>query len=39
MQHGRVQVPLAELGVAPGQSFLVHELLDGTRYLWQGDWN
>ena len=39
VQHGRVQVPIWELGLEPGQSYVVEDLLDGTRYAWRGDWN
>ena len=39
MQHGRVQVPLRELGLGPHQSYIVEDLLDDSRYVWQGDWN
>jgi starch synthase (maltosyl-transferring) len=39
MQHGRIQVPIAELGIGPGQSYFVEDLLDGARYVWQGEWN
>ncbi|HWN42890.1 MAG TPA: alpha-1,4-glucan--maltose-1-phosphate maltosyltransferase [Thermoanaerobaculia bacterium] len=31
-----VELDLAALGVEPGQSFQVHDLLTGARYLWQG---
>ena len=39
MQHGRVQLPIAELGIGPSQSYTIEDLLDGTRYVWRGDWN
>ena len=39
MQHGWVEMPLAELGLAPGASYVVEDLLDETRYTWRGGWN
>ncbi len=39
MQHGRIQMPIRELGVGPHQSYVVEDLLDDARYVWQGDWN
>jgi starch synthase (maltosyl-transferring) len=39
MQHGRVRVPLQELGLSPGQPYIVEDLLDETHYTWQGEWN
>jgi starch synthase (maltosyl-transferring) len=39
MQHGRVRVPLQELGVGPHQPYVVEDLLDQARYTWQGEWN
>jgi len=39
LQHGWVEVPLWELGLAPDDPFEVEDLLDGTRYTWRGAWN
>src|SRR6185369_17223477 len=39
LQHGHVQVPIWDLGIAPYQSYVVEDLLDNTRYSWRGDWN
>jgi starch synthase (maltosyl-transferring) len=39
MQHGRVQVPIWELGIAPTQPYVVEDLLDDARYTWHGEWN
>jgi starch synthase (maltosyl-transferring) len=39
MQHGRVRMPIAELGIGPHQSYVVEDLLDDTRYVWRDDWN
>ncbi len=38
-QSGRIRVPLQELGIAPGQPFLVHDLLGGEYFIWPGEWN
>jgi starch synthase (maltosyl-transferring) len=35
-QSGWVEVPLADFQLAPNQSYQVHDLLTGARYLWQG---
>ena len=36
-RHGAwLDLDLAELGIAPGQTFQVHDLLGDARYLWQG---
>jgi starch synthase (maltosyl-transferring) len=39
MQHGFVQLPLAEWGVAPDTTVEVHDLLSDERYFWRGEWN
>jgi starch synthase (maltosyl-transferring) len=39
MQHGRVRMPIHELGIPPDQPYVVEDLLDETRYTWQGEWN
>jgi starch synthase (maltosyl-transferring) len=39
MQHGHVQMPIRDLGISPHQPYIVEDLLDDSRYLWQGDWN
>jgi starch synthase (maltosyl-transferring) len=36
---GWVHLPLAELGVDHTTSYLVHDLLNGARYTWHGEWN
>lgn len=38
-QSGRVQVPLSELGIAPEQPYLLHDLLGDEKYIWHGEWN
>jgi starch synthase (maltosyl-transferring) len=32
-------VPLAEFGIGPKQTYLVHELLSDDKYIWQGERN
>jgi starch synthase (maltosyl-transferring) len=39
MQHGFVELPIGELGIAPDAGFVVEDLLDGARYSWRGAWN
>ena len=36
---GYLELPLEALGVTAGQSYQVHELLTGARYIWRGDRN
>ena len=38
-QFGHVQVPLYELGIAPGQDFKVFDILTGNSYIWNHEWN
>src|SRR5207302_3063576 len=38
-QTGWVRVPLAELGLAPGESYQVHDLITEARFLWHGESN
>ncbi len=39
MQHGWVELPLADLGIDEGTEFVVEDLLDGASYTWRGAWN
>jgi starch synthase (maltosyl-transferring) len=39
MQHGWVEVPIAELGIAEDSSYVVEDLLDNATYNWRGAWN
>ena len=39
VQSGWVELPLEELGIDPEQSFQVHDLLGGGRYMWNGTHN
>ncbi|HEX6972780.1 MAG TPA: alpha-1,4-glucan--maltose-1-phosphate maltosyltransferase [Vicinamibacterales bacterium] len=39
MQHGFVQLPLADWNVGPNQTVEVLDLLSNERYFWRGEWN
>jgi len=39
VQHGWIEVPIGDLGIAPDQPYVVEDLLDGSRYTWRGAWN
>jgi starch synthase (maltosyl-transferring) len=39
MQHGWLELPLADLGIPPDAFFVVEDLLDGAQYAWRGAWN
>jgi starch synthase (maltosyl-transferring) len=39
VQTGWVELPLETLGIDPERSFEVHDLLDGSTYLWDGPRN
>ena len=39
MQHGWVEVPIGELGLAPDAPYIVEDLLDSATYTWRGAWN
>ncbi|MGE5276837.1 MAG: alpha-amylase family glycosyl hydrolase, partial [Acidobacteriota bacterium] len=38
-QSGWVDLETAELGIAPGETYQVHDLISGARYLWSGSRN
>jgi starch synthase (maltosyl-transferring) len=38
-QSGFLELPLADLGIDPAQSYQVDDLVGGARYLWQGPRN
>ena len=38
-QSGWVQVPVKELRISDQQQYMVHDLLTGHRYTWNGEWN
>jgi starch synthase (maltosyl-transferring) len=37
--QAKLRVPLEELGIEPGQSYLVQDLLSGDNFIWLGPWN
>ena len=39
MQHGWVELPIGEFGIAPDAPYAVEDQLDGATYRWQGAWN
>jgi starch synthase (maltosyl-transferring) len=39
MQHGFVQVPIADIDLGHGGSYPVEDLLNGSQYVWRGEWN
>jgi starch synthase (maltosyl-transferring) len=39
MQHGFVQVPIADWGLTPEAAYEVIDLLSNERYTWRGEWN
>jgi starch synthase (maltosyl-transferring) len=39
MQHGFVELPIWEMGIAPDTTYVVEDLLDGAQYTWHGAWN
>jgi len=38
-QWGRVQTPLHEMGIWPGQDFKVFDIITGESYIWNQEWN
>jgi starch synthase (maltosyl-transferring) len=38
-EKAKLRVPLEELGIRPGESYLVQDLLSGESFIWQGAWN
>jgi starch synthase (maltosyl-transferring) len=38
-QVGWLRVPIAEFGIEPEESYQVHDLITGARYLWHGERN
>ena len=39
MQHGFVQLPLADWNLSPDATVRVQDLLTTERYFWRGEWN
>ncbi len=38
-QQGNLQLPLSELGIHPGQTIEVHDLITKSSYHWNNEWN
>jgi starch synthase (maltosyl-transferring) len=38
-QVGWLRMPLEEFGIKPDESYQVHDLITGARYLWHGERN
>lgn len=38
-QSGWVHVPVREMGIEPGQPYLVHDLLSDSKFIWHGEKN
>lgn len=38
-QGGHVKIPIWQLGIRPGQPYQVYDMLSGSRYHWQDEWN
>ncbi len=36
LQHGWLELPIAALGIAPHESYVVEDLLDESSYVWRG---
>lgn len=39
VQRGYVKVPISYFGIQPGSSYVVHDLITGSRYTWHHEWN
>jgi starch synthase (maltosyl-transferring) len=39
VQESMVHVPIEEMGIAPGEAYVVHDLLTDARYTWSGERN
>lgn len=39
LQHGWIELPIHEFGIAPDTPYTVEDLLDGTQYSWRSAWN
>jgi starch synthase (maltosyl-transferring) len=39
VQSGWVRLPQDDLGLRSGEPYQLHDLLDGARYTWRGEWN
>lgn len=38
-QSGWIQMPLEKLDIPDQRSYLMHDLIGGAKYIWQGEWN
>ncbi|KXA94822.1 hypothetical protein AKJ36_02185 [candidate division MSBL1 archaeon SCGC-AAA259I07] len=38
-QSGWVRVPIEDLGIPPYQPYLVHDLFNEEKFVWNGEWN
>ena len=38
-QGAHVRIPVSDLGIDPDKPYIVHDLLSGSRYHWQNEWN
>ena len=38
-QSGFIRMPLEVLGIPEHQTYLMHDMIDGGKYIWQGQWN
>ncbi|HEY3308532.1 MAG TPA: alpha-1,4-glucan--maltose-1-phosphate maltosyltransferase [Desulfuromonadaceae bacterium] len=38
-QAGRIRIPIADFGIEPDRPYLVHDLLNNEKLIWQGEWN
>ena len=38
-QAGSVRIPIGKLGIPHGSSYVVQDLLSGSRFRWHDEWN
>ena len=38
-QSGWIKVPLKDFGIGENEPYTVHDLLTGSKYIWQNEWN
>jgi len=39
LQHGWIEMPISDLGLAADATYVMEDLLDGAHYQWRGAWN
>lgn len=39
MQSASVRIPIGELGIPHGSSYVVHDMLSGSKFRWYDEWN